>query len=285
MNFQYSLISSVFILNATTSCFLNIFLSFQRNFPLILQMVRREVIGRYRGSFLGLLWSFVNPVLMLTIYTFVFGFVFKTRWGQGDTDKYEFALVLFAGLIVFNLFSECISRAPGLILSNVNYVKKVIFPLEILPWVALGSALFHTAISLGVLLIFLAILGHGFSWGMLWLPVVLLPFLLLIMGLSWLLASVGVFIRDVGQLIGMALTVLMFMSPIFYPLSALPETVRSYLFLNPLTFMVEQLRNILLWGQQPDWRHLAVYSITAIIVAWLGLLWFEKTRKGFADVL
>lgn len=248
-------------------------------------MVRREVIGRYRGSFLGLLWSFVNPVLMLTIYTFVFGFVFKARWGQGNTDKYEFALVLFAGLIVFNLFSECISRAPGLVLSNVNYVKKVIFPLEILPWVALGSALFHTGISLAVLLIFLVVLGHDFFWTMLWLPVVLLPFLLLIMGLSWLLASIGVFIRDVGQIVGMALTVLMFMSPIFYPLSALPETVSGYLFLNPITFVVEQVRNILLWGQQPNWSYLAIYSAIAIVAAWLGLLWFEKTRNGFADVL
>lgn len=248
-------------------------------------MVRREVIGRYRGSFLGLLWSFINPVLMLTVYTFVFGFVFKARWGQGDTDKYEFALVLFTGLIVFNLFSECISRAPGLILSNVNYVKKVVFPLEILPWVALGSALFHTGINLFVLLIFLAVLGHDFSWTMLYLPLVLLPFLLLIMGLSWFFASIGVFIRDVGQLVGMALTVLMFMSPIFYPLSALPETVSYYLFLNPLTFVIEQVRNILLWNLQPNWNYLAIYSITSLVIAWLGRLWFEKTRKGFADVL
>ena len=248
-------------------------------------MVRREVIGRYRGSFLGLLWSFINPVLMLTVYTFVFSFVFKARWGQGDTDKYEFALVLFAGLIVFNLFSECISRAPGLILSNVNYVKKVVFPLEILPWVALGSALFHTGINLVVLLIFLAVLGHDFSWAMLWLPVVLLPFLLLIMGFSWLLASIGVFIRDVGQLVGMALTVLMFMSPIFYPLSALPKAVSYYLFLNPLTFVIEQVRNVLLWGLQPNWSYLAIYSIASIVIASLGRLWFEKTRKGFADVL
>lgn len=248
-------------------------------------MVKREVIGRYRGSFLGLLWSFVNPVLMLTIYTFVFGFVFKARWGQGNIDQFEFALVLFTGLIIFNLFSECISRAPGLILANVNYVKKVIFPLEILPWIALGSALFHTGISLGILFIFLAALGHDFSWTMLWLPVVLLPFLLLIMGLSWLIASVGVFIRDVGQVVGMALTVLMFMSPIFYPLSALPESVSHYLFLNPLTFIVEQVRNILIWGQPPNWTDLTIYSVVSISVSWFGLLWFEKTRKGFADVL
>lgn len=274
-----------FILKPTLSSFFNLFLSAYNHYPLILQMVKREVIGRYRGSFLGLLWSFVNPVLMLTVYTFVFGFVFKARWGQGDPDKYEFALVLFAGLILFNLFSECIGRAPGLILANINYVKKVVFPLEILPWVALGSALFHSSISLCVLLTFLALIGHDFFWTMLYLPIVLLPFLLLIMGLSWLLASIGVFIRDVGQLIGMALTVLMFMSPIFYPLSALPESIRPYLLLNPLTFVVEQVRNILLWGLQPDWRYLAVYSLVSLVVAWLGLLFFSKTRKGFADVL
>ncbi|MDO9139667.1 MAG: ABC transporter permease [Methylobacter sp.] len=273
------------ILTSTTLRFFNPFLSLLGHYPLILQLVKREVIGRYRGSFLGLLWSFVNPVLMLAVYTFVFGFVFKARWGQGDVDQYEFALVLFAGLMVFNLFSECILRAPNLILSNVNYVKKVIFPLEILPWVALGSALFHTCISLGVLLVFLAILGHSFSWTMLLLPIVLLPFLLLIMGLSWLLASLGVFIRDIGQLVGMAITVLMFMSPIFYPLSALPESVSGYLFLNPITFVVEQVRNILLWGKQPDWTYLGIYSAVSLVTAWLGLFWFEKTRKGFADVL
>ena len=248
-------------------------------------MIKREVIGRYRGSFLGLIWSFVNPVLMLTVYTFVFGFVFKARWGQGEIDKFEFAMVLFAGLIVYNLFAECISRAPGLILSNVNYVKKVIFPLEILPWVALGSALFHTAINVAVLLIFLLFIGHDFFWTMLWLPIVIAPFLLLIMGLSWILASLGVFIRDVGQLIGMVLTVLMFMSPIFYPLSALPDTIKLYLFLNPLTFMVDQVRDILLWGKQPNWPYWAIYSLVSIVFAWLGLFWFEKTRKGFADVL
>ncbi len=276
---------SGFILKSIVRSFLNIFFSLQKNYPLIQQLVRREVIGRYRGSFLGLLWSFVNPVLMLAVYTFVFGFVFKARWGQGNTDKFEFALVLFAGLIVYNLFSECISRAPGLILANVNYVKKVIFPLEILPWVALGSALFHTTINLGVLLLFLLGIGHNFFWAMLWLPVVLLPFLLLIMGLSWLLASIGVFIRDVGQLIGMALTVLMFMSPIFYPLSSLPESIRLYLLFNPLTFMVDQIRDILLWGKQPNWDYLAVYGIVSLFIAWIGLFWFEKTKKGFADVL
>jgi lipopolysaccharide transport system permease protein len=248
-------------------------------------MVKREIVGRYRGSVLGVLWSFVNPVLMLAIYTFVFSLVFKARWGQGSDDKYEFALVLFAGLIVYNLFAECISRAPGLILANVNYVKKVIFPLEILPWVALGSALFHAAVSITVLLVFLVVLGHSLTWAALLLPIVVLPLLLVIMGLSWLLAALGVFIRDVGQFIGMVLTVLLFMSPVFYPASALPEAVRFYLLLNPLTFIIEQTREILIWGHLPNWTGLGLYFGVALLIAWAGLFCFEKTRKGFADVL
>ncbi|MDP1558546.1 MAG: ABC transporter permease [Nitrosomonas sp.] len=250
-------------------------------------MVKREVIGRYRGSFLGLLWSFVTPLLMLAIYTFVFGVVFQVRLEQAslNDNKFEFALLLFAGLIIFNLFSECISRAPGLILANVNYVKKIIFPLEILPWVILGAAVFHAAISLLVLLIFLLAIGQTISWTIICLPVVILPLLLLTMGLSWLLASLGVFVRDIGQFIGLALTMLLFMSPIFYPASALPEGVRDYLFLNPLTFIIEQTRAVILFGRLPDWGGLAIYYAVGLLVAWAGLAWFEKTRKGFADVL
>lgn len=251
---------------------------------LIRQMVWREVIGRYRGSFLGLLWSFVTPLLMLTVYTFVFSVVFQGRWGGGSENRFEFALVLFAGLIVFNLFSECVSRAPGLILANVNYVKKVIFPLEILPWVSLGAALFHALISLAVLMVFLS-MKMSLPWTAALLPVVLFPLLPLIMGLSWLLASLGVFIRDIGQFMGMLMTVLMFMSPIFYPASALPEKVRGWLYLNPLTFIIEQAREVVIWGNAPDWSGLLIYLGLAMIVAWAGLAWFQKTRKGFADVL
>ncbi len=259
--------------------------SLQHNFRLILRMIMREIIGRYRGSFLGLLWSFVTPVLMLAIYTFVFSFVFKARWGQEHADQYEFALILFTGLIVYNLFSECIAHAPGLILSNVNYVKKVIFPLEILPWVSLGSALFHAMTSFFVLLVFLFLKGHHFSYTALWIPVIVLPFLLLIMGLSWFLAATGVFVRDIGQVITMALTVLLFMSPIFYPLTALPEPIRPYLFLNPITLIVEQVRAVLIWGVQPNWINMGYYSLVSIMTAWMGWTWFNKTRKGFADVL
>ncbi|TXI20504.1 MAG: ABC transporter permease [Nitrosomonas sp.] len=252
-------------------------------------MIKREITGRYRGSFLGLLWSFINPLLMLAIYTFIFSVVFKVRLNQEINayydDEFAFALLLFAGLIIFNLFSECISRAPTLILTNVNYVKKIIFPLEILPWVTLGSALFHAGISFLVLLLFLLLIDHAIHWTLIFLPIIIFPLLLLIMGFSWLLASIGVFVRDIGQFIGLILTALLFMSPIFYPASALPESIRDYLFLNPLTFIIEQTRQTVLFGHLPDWFGLIIYYAIAALIAWAGLAWFEKTRKGFADVL
>ncbi len=254
-----------------------------RNF--ILALVKREVIGRYRGSVLGLLWSFLNPVLMLAVYTFVFSVVFKARWSAASESKTEFALVLFAGLMAFNLYAECVNRAPGLILSNVNYVKKVVFPLEILPWVAMGSALFHTLVSLAVWLIFYAIFFGAPHASALLLPVVFLPLVLFTVGLSWLLASLGVFLRDVAQVIGIITTTLMFLSPIFYPVSALPQKYQPWLLLNPLTPAIEQTRDVLVWGKAPDWSSYGIYLAAASGIAWLGFAWFQKTRKGFADVL
>jgi lipopolysaccharide transport system permease protein len=259
--------------------------SLWRNRGLVKASIKREVLGRYRGSVMGILWSFLNPLFMLTVYTFVFSVVFKARWNAGSESKTEFALVLFAGLIVFNLFAECINRAPSLIVGNQNYVKKVVFPLEILPWVGLGAALFHSAVSLGVWLVAYFIF-FGFPHAtMLYLPLILLPFCLLIMGLSWALASLGVYLRDVGQFIGLLTTVLMFLSPIFYSASALPQAYRTLLYMNPLTPVIEQTRNALFWGKAPDFAMLGIYVISTSLIAWLGFAWFQKTRKGFADVL
>lgn len=259
--------------------------SLWRNRGLVRSLVVREVVGRYRGSYMGILWSFLNPVFMLLVYTFVFSVVFKARWSAGSESRTEFALVLFAGLIVFGLFAECVGRAPSIILANVNYVKKVVFPLEILPWVALGSALFHMGISLLVWLI-----AHLFLFGLppitaLWLPLVWLPLVLFVMGASWGLASLGVFLRDVSQFIGLLITTLMFLSPIFYPATALPEDYRHLLYLNPMTPAIEMTRAVLFWGKAPDFAMLAIYTAAAAFIAWLGFAWFQKTRKGFADVL
>lgn len=259
--------------------------SFWRNRSLITALVKREVIGRYRGSFMGILWSFFNPVFLLVVYTFVFSVVFKARWNTSSDSKTEFALVLFAGLIVFNLFVECINRAPSLILSNVNYVKKVVFPLEIFPWVALGSSLFHALISFSVWLIAYVILFGLPHVTVLLLPMVFMPLVLFIMGLSWALASLGVYLRDVSQLISIITTVLMFLSPIFYPATALPEKYRHFLFLNPLTLVIEQARDVLFWGKSLNWMIFIAYFTAAAFIAWLGFAWFQKTRKGFADVL
>ena len=197
--------------------------SLWRNRDLLRASITREVLGRYRGSFLGIFWSFFNPLFMLAVYTFVFGVVFKSRWGEGSGSRAEFALVLFAGMIVFSLFSECINRAPHLIVGNQNYVTKVVFPLEIMPWIALGGALFNAAISL-----FVWVLAYLVFFGLpqvtaLYLPLILLPFALFIMGFSWALASLGVYLRDTSQFVGILTTVLMFLSPIFYPTKSLPE--------------------------------------------------------------
>jgi lipopolysaccharide transport system permease protein len=256
------------------------------NRQLIWQMCKREVLSRYRGSVMGLLWSFFNPVFMLTIYTFVFSVIFKAKWEQTHSDnKTEFAVILFAGLIIFNFFSEVINRSPDLIPSHVNYVKKVVFPIEILPVIAAGSALFHTLVSVIVLLVFQFYISLTLPVTALLLPVIMLPLLIQVMGCAWFLASLGVFLRDVGQTVGLLTTALLFLSPIFFPPSALPEQIQPYLFLNPLTFIIEQTRGILIFGEMPDWRGLGIYSLISLMVSWAGFFWFQKTRKGFADVL
>ncbi len=260
--------------------------SLWRNRQLIVQMTKREVVGRYKGSVMGLLWSFLNPVFMLTVYTFVFSVVFKARWGvDGNDSKTQFAVVLFVGMIVHGLFAEVVNRAPSLILANVNYVKKVIFPLEILPVITMCAALFHGLVSLAVLLIAFFIFNHSLQWTVIFIPLVLLPLVILTLGCAWMLASLGVFIRDVGQTIGIITTVMMFLSPVFFPVTALPEVYRPLIMANPLTFIIEQAREVLIWGHSPNWTGLGIYTVAATFVAWVGYVWFQKTRKGFADVL
>ena len=260
--------------------------SLWRNRQLISQMTRREVAGRYKGSVMGLAWSFFNPVFMLAVYTFVFSVVFKARWGVGgEESKTQFAVVLFVGMIVHGLLAEVLNRAPGLILGNVNYVKKVVFPLEILPVVSMGAALFHSLVSLGVLLIAFALFnGYLHSTAVL-IPLVVLPLVILTLGVAWILASLGVFLRDVGQTISLITTVMLFLAPVFYPITALPEEMRPWIMANPLTFIIEQAREVLIWGRRPNWGGLGIYTLAATAVAWVGYAWFQKTRKGFADVL
>lgn len=259
-----------------------------RNRQLIAQMTKRDVIGRYKGSVMGLLWSFLNPIFMLTVYTFFFSVVFKARWSVAagvEESKTQFAVVLFVGLIVHGLFADVVSRAPSLIVNNVNYVKRVVFPLEILPVISLFAALFHSLASLIVLLIAFVSFNSYLPWTIVFAPLVFLPLIVVSLGFAWILASLGVFMRDIGQTVGIFTMVLMYISPVFFPISIMPEEYRPLMMANPLTFIIEQARDVLIWGKLPDWQGLAIYSVASFIFAWLAFIWFQKTRKGFADVL
>jgi lipopolysaccharide transport system permease protein len=262
--------------------------SLKDNRPIILRMTVREVISRYRGSVLGIAWSFFNPLLLLLVYTFVFTVVFQARWGTTDNaidDKAGFSIMIFSGMIVHGLFAECFNRAPTLITSNSNYVKKVVFPLEILPWIVMGSAVFHAIVSVFVLLVAQLILAGSIPWTAILLPVILLPLSLLTMGISWFLAASGVYFRDLAQLTGIISTVLLFLSPVFYPLSGLSPGYQAVLYFNPLTFVIESSRGALILGELPPLTPLAIYYFFSIAIAWLGFAWFQKTRRGFADVI
>lgn len=271
---------------APAASFGEMFASLWRNRRLVVQLTRRDVVGRYRGSVLGITWSFFSPLLMLAVYTFVFSVVFKAHWGTGPAEtKTDFALILFVGMILYGLFAECLNRAPSLILAHTNFVRKVVFPLETLPWMAMGASLFHAAISLLVLVLALLLINHSLPWTALLFPLVLLPLVFLTIGLTWLLASLGVFLRDIAQTTNILTTILMFLSAVFFPLSALPPELQTTLQWNPLVYILEEGRNALIFGKAPDFgawfRSLAI----SLMVAWGGFWWFQKTRRGFADVV
>ena len=256
-----------------------------RHRVLLKRMCWRDISSRYRESILGTVWAVINPLLMLSIYTFVFGFVLKSRWpGQGD-NKVLFSITLFAGLIVHGVFAETASRSTTIIPENANYVKKVVFPLEILPLTVLGSAAFHAGISVCLLLVANAIVGTGLHWTVVLLPLVIAPVLLATAGLAWILASLGVYLRDASQIVTFVIALMMYLSPVFYPITSFPEVYRSYLYLNPLTLPIEQVRELVIRGEIPSWPGLVAIYVIAFIVMGLGLWFFERSRVGFADVV
>jgi lipopolysaccharide transport system permease protein len=259
--------------------------SLRRNFSLIKTLTKREVLSRYKGSVFGIFWSFFNPVLMLFVYTFVFSVVLKVRWDNGSDSKIEFALLIFLGLLVFNFFSECIIRAPSLILNNPNYVKKIIFPLEILPWVSIGNSLFHFLIGISIW-IFAYCIFIGFpQLTILFFPFILLPLIFLIIGLSWLLASMSLFLRDISHIIAVIVNILMFGSPIFYSTSLLPDRLQFIFSINPLAQSIGAMRDILYWGVLPNYLPYLIYLFFSVVIAYFGFAWFQVTRKDFADVI
>lgn len=255
---------------------------------LTISLIKREISQRYRGSFLGVFWSLFTPICMLLIYTFVFSLVFKARWSSGDgssTPSGEFALILFAGITPFTVFSEVVNRSPSSIINVPNYVKKVIFPLEILSPVMLGSALFSSLINVGLLIIARLIIYKSLSASLYLLPFAYLPLIFLTIGTSWFLASLGVYIRDIAQSIPILVQMLMFLSPIFYPIELVPPALQTWFELNPITFIVTSFRQTILWGEPIEWGRWGILTFVTFLLAILGYLWFIKTKKGFPDVL
>lgn len=261
--------------------------SLRNNRSLIFQMTKRDILSKYKGSAIGVVWSLINPILMLVIYTLVFSVVFKARWGNAAADepKTQFAVILFVGLIIHSFLAECLVRSPSLILQHSNYVKKVVFPLEILPVVTVLSSVFQSIISSAVLIMAFFIFNGYINWTIIFAPLVFLPLVILSLGLSWLISSLGVYIRDIGQSIGVIVTVLIFLSPVFYPLAALPDWMQSIVLLNPLTYIIEQSRVVIVWGQLPDFLGLTIYSVVSFWITYVCYYWFQKTRGGFADVI
>lgn len=257
--------------------------SFVSNRRLIIQLTKRDIAARYKGSVLGVFWSFITPLIMLAVYYFVFGVIFKARWGQDGGEN--FAILLFTGLMFHSLLAESLTSAPHVILSKVSYVKKVVFPLEILTWVSVLTAFFNFIISAFILFIVLFIVNLSVPLTWFYLPLVVLPLFFICLGVSWALASLGVYLRDMAQLVGVAATLLLFLCPIFYPIEAIPSNLQSVILLNPLSFIVEQGRGILVFGNSPNFLGLFIYFVVALVVAYVGYFWFMKTKKGFADVL
>ncbi len=252
---------------------------------LVWQFSRREIAGRYRGSFLGFGWTVVNPLLLLAIYTFVFSVVFRIRWDGPVTDRTGFALVVYAGMIVHGFFAECINRAPTLVVDHRNLVKKVVFPLEVLPWTVLLVAAFHFLIGVVILAIASFVKTGGLSVTVLALPLILIPLALLALGCVYAFAALGVYLRDLSQVVGFISLTLLFLSPVFYPASAVPESWRFVIAFNPIATFIEMTRGALLFDVWPSTPRLLLMWALGTAVAWLGFYGFQRSRHGFADVL
>ena len=251
---------------------------------LIFSFAKRDLLGRYKGSALGIAWAVLTPVVMIAIFTFIFAGIFGARFGAGDSH-WDYALYLFCGLLPWSMFQETVQQSSNTIVTNANLVKRVVFPLETLPaaqaFAALGNQLFATI----ALLIATVVIRHNLQLTALWLPVLLIPQLLLALGAAWLIASLGVFLRDIAQGITLLLMAWMYLTPIIYPESIVPERFRWFIGINPFTSLVRSYRRVFLDGLAPDWRGLLYFSVVALLIFVFGYWWFARTRKNFADVI
>lgn len=261
------------------------FRSFKRSWQLLAAMTKRDIAARYRGSWLGIFWSLLTPLLLLGVYTFVFGVIFKARWPSSNGVDENFAALLFCGIITHALFAEVLTRAPKLIVENSNYVKRVVFPLDILSWIAVLTASFHFVIAFMILSIFVGIAGNGLSFYIFAVPLVLLSMALLLVGVCWIFSALGVYLRDLSYLASFLATALIFLSPVFYPLSAVPKGFALAMELNPLTFYIEAFRDLVVLHQWPNLASCMIAVSISLATFFLGYGLFRRVQPGFADVL
>jgi len=275
----------IFFIRRATQLTIAPLASYARNRSLIYELSKRAVLGRYRGASFGLLWSIISPFLMLAVYTFAFGSVMQNRWPQPPGSTESFTMILFVGLIAHSFFAECLSRSPGLVTDNPNYVKRVIFPLEILPWPMIASALFHTLMNIIVLIALRLFMEGKIEWTIIFLPIVFLPLIILMVGLGWMLSALGVYFRDISQITGVLATAVLFTSSAIIPVQSINKKYRPIFEANPLTFIIDQARDVSLWGKLPNFLGLGCYSLVGLVFVYLGYTWFMATRRGFGDVI
>ncbi|MEN1957594.1 ABC transporter permease [Luteimonas changyuni] len=249
------------------------------------ELVMRDILGRYRGATFGLLWSLLGPLMMLLIYTIAFGEILGSRWKQASGGEAPFGVVLFLGIMVHGFFAECLGRSPRLMVDNANYVKRIVFPLHILPWTVMLSAGFHLLANVLVFAVLATMLAGTFSPWIFLVPVVVLPLALLAVAMGWLLSSLGVYLRDLSQAMPVVVTALLFLSSAIIPVDALSEKYQLVFQLNPLTFFIDQVREVALWGRLPDWTGLAWRGVVSVVVLYLCYAWFRVSSRGFADVV
>ena len=255
-----------------------------RRYELVSSLARRDMVARYKGSVLGILWAVLTPVVMIAIFTFLFAGVFGARFGA-SSSPWDYALYLFCGLLPWTMFQETLQRSATTIVDHANLVKRVLFPLETLPAAQTLSALGNQLLGTVALILVTIVIRQSLPLTVLWLPVLLIPQVILTLGAAWLVSSLGVFIRDLSQGITLVLTAWMYLTPIIYPDSIVPERYRWLINLNPFTPLIRSYRLIMLEGKAPDWIGLGYFSLFAIVVFCFGYWWFAKTRKNFADVI
>ncbi|ENO8808637.1 sugar ABC transporter permease [Photobacterium damselae] len=256
------------------------------NKELVKQSIKRDFFSRYQGSLFGVIWAFLMPLFLLAVYTFVFSVIFKAKWGVGEgQSKLDFALILFIGMIIYNFFAEVLTRSPGVIIGNVNFVKKVVYPLETIPLMVVGTAFLNMVISFIVWELAFLFIKQSINYTFIYIPILIIPLVFMMLGLSLFLSSLGTYIRDISQIAGVLVTVFMFLSPIFFSIDTVPHQFRIFMQINPLTFFIEEARNILFFEQKPDFTYLLIYYPISIVALKLGFIFFQKTRSGFSDVI